>query len=73
MKLADIPQLNRLSVSEKLLIVEELWDDIAAQEGSLPLPSWHEQALAEDAARYQAHPTEGAPWPEVKQRILGGK
>jgi hypothetical protein len=73
MKLADIPQLSGLSVSEKLLLFEELWDDIAAQEGSLPLPAWHGQALAEDAPCYQAKPTEGTPWPEVKRRILGGK
>ena len=71
MKLADLPQLESLSLSEKMLLVEELWDVIAKDENQLPLPAWHEQALAEDAARYAAHPTEGSPWTDVKKRIAG--
>jgi hypothetical protein len=71
MRLADIPQLQGLSLSEKMLLVEELWDVIAKNESALPIPAWHEQALAEDAVRYAANPAEGSSWADVKRRITG--
>jgi len=63
-------EISRLTPAEKLQLVEELWDDIAANEDQLPIPDSHRQILAEDEARYQANPTEGAPWSEVKARLL---
>jgi hypothetical protein len=71
MRLADIPQLVGLSLAEKMLLVEELWDVIAKNENELPIPTWHERALAEDTARYAENPSEGASWPEVRKRITG--
>lgn len=62
-------EIGRLTPAEKLKLVEELWDDLAASEEQLPIPEWHRQALAEDEARYRANPEEGSPWPEVKARL----
>ena len=69
MNVALASELRHLTPVEKLRLVEELWDEIAASEDQLPIPEWHAQVLAEDAARYQKNPTEGAPWPEVKARL----
>jgi putative addiction module component (TIGR02574 family) len=66
-------EIHRLTTVEKLRLVEELWDEIAASEDSLPIPDWHRDILAEDQARYAANPTEGSPWPEVKARLLRKK
>ncbi len=71
MNTALASEISRLTPAEKLQLVEELWDDLAANEDRLPIPAWHEKLLAEDQARYQANPTEGGSWPEVKARILG--
>jgi putative addiction module component (TIGR02574 family) len=70
MKSTDIPELKVLSVSEKLLLVEDLWSEIAAELESLPLPQWHVQALEESAAEYKVNPIEGTPWTVVRARIL---
>ena len=69
MKTADIPEISRLSVSEKLLLVEALWDDVREDAG-LPLPDWHCQALKDSAADYNENPREGTPWVDVKSRLL---
>ena len=69
MKLADLSQLAALSITEKVLLVEEFWDSIAKQSDAIDIPVWHEQALAEDAADYAANPQAGSSWEEVKQRI----
>ncbi len=71
MNAALASEISRLTPAEKLQLVEELWDELAASEDRLPLPHWHEQLLAEDQAKYQANPTEGSDWSEVKSRILG--
>jgi putative addiction module component (TIGR02574 family) len=63
-------EISRLTPAEKLQLVEELWDEIAKSEDQLPIPEWHRQILAEDEARYQANPTAGAPWAEVKARLF---
>lgn len=70
MNAALATEIGRLSSAEKLQLVEELWDEIAANEDQLLIPDWHQFILAEDQARYQANPTEGAPWPEVKARLV---
>lgn len=71
MNTALASEISRLTPAEKLQLVEELWDDLAASEDRLPIPVWHEKLLAEDQVRYQANPAEGSAWPEVKARILG--
>ena len=71
MNTALASEISRLTPAEKLQLVEELWDDLAASEDRLPIPAWHEKLLAEDQVRYQANPTEGSTWSEVKARILG--
>lgn len=63
-------EISRLTPAEKLQLAEELWTEIAANADQLPIPDWHRQVLAEDEEHYQANPTEGAPWPEVKARLL---
>ena len=74
MKISDIPEIYQLSVSEKLQLVEALWDDVrensVRDDSSLPLPDWHRQALNESAAAYEANPREGSPWGDVKKRLL---
>ncbi len=63
-------EISRLSPAEKLLLVEELWDDIAKESNAVEPPAWHDQALAEDAARYAADPSPGDNWANVKRRII---
>lgn len=71
MKSSLAAEIDRLTATEKLLLVEELWDQLAACEDNLPIPAWHERALAEDQAAYRANPAEGSNWSEVKARITG--
>jgi hypothetical protein len=73
MKIADIPALREAPIVSKLELVDELWAEITAKSDSLPLPAWHERALDQSLAEYQANPREGRPWPEVRDRLLKKK
>lgn len=61
--------INRLTPTEKLQLVEELWDTLAAAPDQLSIPKWNQQALDEAQAAYDANPEAGSSWLEVKARI----
>lgn len=62
-------EIERLSPAEKLLLVEELWNQIAKESNTVEPPAWHDQALAEDAKHYAADRSRGDAWENVKRRI----
>jgi putative addiction module component (TIGR02574 family) len=70
MGMADFPQIRELSVSEKLLLVEELWSEIASKSELLEIPGWHKRELDRSLEEYKCNPREGSSWAEVKSRIL---
>lgn len=58
-----------LSVTEKLQLVEDLWDDIAATPEAVPVQEWQKEELARRKAKYLANPGSGLSWEEVQRRI----
>ena len=71
MTLADIPQIQQLSTEEKLQLVAELWDSIAADAKNIPV-SEEEKALLEE--RWQEHLRDGKSalsLEEFKRRLNG--
>lgn len=44
-RVADIPQIARMEASEKLLLLEELWDSISSEEGKISVLQSHKEAL----------------------------
>jgi putative addiction module component (TIGR02574 family) len=73
MRAAEIPQLQGLSIGEKLQLVEELWDEIAEAGEAVPLPEWHKRALDESLEEYRKNPREGSAWAEARMHIRGRK
>jgi putative addiction module component (TIGR02574 family) len=58
-----------LSPSEKLQLVEDLWDDLAARPEDVPV---HPEQLAElerRKANLQRNPASGLTWEEVQRRV----
>lgn len=69
MRVNDIPQIDQLSVSEKILLVEELWDSIAAKESSVPIPPSHLKELERRLKEHASDPGRLLSLEELKQRI----
>ena len=38
-------EVNKLELSEKLLLVEDIWDSIAADNSEMPMSMWQKQEL----------------------------
>ena len=43
--------LESMTISEKLSVLEELWDDLCHSEKDIPVPAWHEKILRERQQR----------------------
>ena len=41
----DVNEILVLPVSERLRLVEAVWDSIAAEAASVPVPDWHREEL----------------------------
>ena len=68
-----IPELKRLSIEEKLILVGELWNELAAQPEAFPPREAHIQLLKERLEHYREHPQDVLAWEQVKARILGSR
>ena len=58
-----------LSPSEKLQLVEDLWDDLAGTSEAVPVHDWQKQELARRKANLLKNPASGLSWEEVKQGV----
>ncbi len=58
-----------LSPSEKLQLVEDLWDDLASATEAVPVYEWQKEELARRKANLMKNPAAGLAWEEVKRRI----
>jgi putative addiction module component (TIGR02574 family) len=58
-----------LSPSEKLQLVEDLWDDLAAVPGDVPVYDWQKQELERRKANLVKNRASGLPWEQVKLNI----
>ena len=66
----EFSALLTLGLSERIELVEDLWDSIAAESDNVPLPDWQREELARREAEYARNPRLAGTWEEAKQRIL---
>lgn len=65
---SSIPSIFDLSPSEKLQLVEDLWDDLASAPDAVPVHGWQKDELARRKANLEKNPASGVSWEEVKRR-----
>ena len=61
-----------LSPSEKLQLVQDLWDDLASTPEDVPVHEWQKEELERRKANILNSPSSGLTWKEVKRRVRGG-
>ncbi len=65
-KTADILEL---SVAERIQMVEDIWDSIAAVPEAVPLNEDQKKELDHRLEAYHQSPDAGSPWIEVRERL----
>ena len=64
-----LQDILNLSVSERIIIVEAIWDSISENEEKVALSEETRQLLNDRLIAHQNNPNEGSSWEEVKSRI----
>jgi putative addiction module component (TIGR02574 family) len=68
MERVDLP-LSKLTLAQKLDLMEAIWDDLAKQEKTLESPQWHEEILKDREEALAAGKASISDWEEAKDRI----
>jgi putative addiction module component (TIGR02574 family) len=69
MRVIDIPEIEKLSIPEKILLVEDLWDKISFEESAVPVPESHMRELDRRLARHKSGPGELLSLDELQKKI----
>jgi putative addiction module component (TIGR02574 family) len=62
-------EINRLELSEKLLLVEDVWDAIAASNSEIPMPEWQKRQLEKRYEEYKDGKLELHDWRSVHEGL----
>ena len=68
--MTDIDKLRELSVAERIQLVEDLWDSIAADSANVKLSVLQTEELDRRIKRLDESPAEGIEWSNLQDRIL---
>jgi putative addiction module component (TIGR02574 family) len=57
--------IDRLSVGERLELIEQIWNSLPSQVDSAEIPPWHLLELARRRQEAEERPGVGKPWRDV--------
>jgi putative addiction module component (TIGR02574 family) len=66
---SQFPDYTHLSVAERILLVEQIWDSIAAEQAALPVTPAQAAELDRRLEALRKSPSNGASLEEVRARI----
>lgn len=64
-----IDQIHKLTLHEKLHVMEVLWDDISRTEAASDVPQWHKDILDERDRLVAAGSSRFIDWEDAKKQI----
>jgi hypothetical protein len=63
--------IDQMTLEEKLLAMETLWDDLCRREAGLPMLQWHKELLDERERLVRDGKARFTDWETAKRRIAG--
>ena len=66
-------QAKKLSIPERLALVQEIWDSIADDNEYFELTDEQRQELDRRLESFRANPSQGRTWDEIKAEFLNSK
>ena len=65
----ELESVFDLTPAEKIQLVEDLWDSLAATPDDIPLHDWQRDELAKRRANLAANPGAALAWDEIVRRV----
>jgi putative addiction module component (TIGR02574 family) len=69
----QISDFLQLTVAERIQLVEDIWDSVAAFPESVPLTGPQKRELDQRMQEFRDDPDEGISWAELKKTLLNSK
>ena len=66
-----MPEIDQLTVTQRLDLISRLWDSIPESAEGLPVPEWHREELERRLVEADAAPESGIPWEQVRSDLRG--
>lgn len=66
-------EAKKLSIAERINLVEEIWDSIAEENGCFELSESQKQELDRRLESYRRNPSRGRTWEDIKSEFLNSK
>jgi putative addiction module component (TIGR02574 family) len=64
-----IEEILKLGVKERLELIEEIWDSIAAHPEAIPLTAAQRKELDRRKREHRRDPSKAKPWSEIHNRL----
>ncbi|OIP65890.1 MAG: acyl-protein synthetase [Nitrospirae bacterium CG_4_9_14_3_um_filter_53_35] len=68
MKRIDLP-ISKLSLAQKLDLMEKLWSELTRDDKKMKSPAWHEAILKDREQAFTAGKVTASDWEQSKKRI----
>ena len=65
----DMDAIMRLSVAERVRLVQDIWDTLQPTAEELPLSAEQRRILDQRISEHERDPDSAVPWEEVKDRL----
>jgi len=62
-------EINRLSLPQKLILAQDIWDAIALESGKLSMPKWQKNELEKRYGQYKQGKMELHDWREIHDEL----
>lgn len=66
-----LAEISKLTLAERILLVEEIWNSVAADSESRAITESEKEELDQRLAAYRRSPESGSTWEDVKARLQG--
>jgi len=66
-------EIRKLSIPERILLVEEIWDSIASENEAFELSDAQNDELDKRSRSFQENPSQGRSWQDIKAEYLKSK
>ena len=70
MKNGILSEVLKLSIQDRIIFVEDIWDSIAKVPESVELTEPQKKELDRRLKEYHKNPDVGSPWDEIKSKLL---
>ena len=65
--------VSRLTLPQKLKLMEDLWADLSLSPDNVPVPEWHVEVLAKREKLVRQGKARFSDWAEAKKRLRRGR